>query len=78
MTKDMIIQELKSRGYNAEAQNFIKNGIEIEGIRIFSEAPVIQIIYSEKLIEKAEKEKKNLDDVVSMIVIFIKVTSRLM
>lgn len=74
----MIIQELKSRGYNAEAQNFIKNGIEIEGIRIFSEAPVIQIIYSEKLIEKAEKEKKNLDDVVSMIVIFIKVTSRLM
>lgn len=31
--REMIIEELRNRGYNAEAQNNIKNGVVFEGIR---------------------------------------------
>ena len=45
--RTLIIDELAKRGYRAEAQNTIKNGVELEGIRIMSESPIAPVIYTD-------------------------------
>ena len=35
MTRKMIINELNNRGFNAHAQELIRNGVKIEGIITF-------------------------------------------
>ena len=67
MTREMIITELQNRGYNAEAQNTIKNGVELEGIRILTDCNIAPVIYTESIISNAEEENKSLDEVVSAI-----------
>ena len=68
MTREMIITELQNRGYNAEAQNTIKNGVELEGIRILTDCNIAPVIYTESIISNAEEENKSLDEVVSAII----------
>ena len=68
MTREMIITELQSRGYKAEVQNSIKNGVEIEGIRILTDSNIAPVIYTKAIIENAENENKSLDEVVSAII----------
>lgn len=68
MTREIIINELENRGYRAETQNTIKNGVELEGIRILTNSNVAPVIYTEDIIERAESENKSLDDVVSVII----------
>lgn len=68
MTREMIIEELQNRGYNALAQNSIKNGVELEGISIRDNYNIAPIIYTEAIIERAEKEEKPLFEVVSAII----------
>lgn len=66
--RTLIIDELAKRGYRAEAHNTIKNGVELEGIRIMSESPIAPVIYTEELIRHAERDGKSLSDVVSAII----------
>lgn len=68
MTREMIITELNNRGYNADSQNSIKNGVVLEGIRILTNSNIAPIIYTEGIIENAEEQHKTLDDVVSAII----------
>lgn len=69
MTREMIINELTIRGYNATAQDSTKNGVIFEGIVIREEgSSVAPVIYTEQLISRAEEEGKSLDDVVSRII----------
>lgn len=68
ITREMIIEELKNRGYNAIAKCSIKNGVEVKGICIRTESPVAPIIYTEDIIRQAEEEGKSLDDVVAHII----------
>lgn len=68
MTREMIITELSNRGYKAEAQNTIKNGVELEGIRILTDSNIAPVIYTKSIIENAENENKSLDEVVSAII----------
>lgn len=68
ITRDMIINELNKRGYNAEAQNVIKNSVELEGIRILTDINIAPVIYTEAIIRDAEDEGKTLDEVVSAII----------
>lgn len=68
MTREIIINELNNRGYKAEAQNTIKNGVELEGIRILTDSNIAPVIYTEAIIENAENEGKTLDEVVSAII----------
>ena len=68
MTRKMIINELNNRGFNAHAQELIRNSVKIEGIIIRDNSNVAPIIYTEAIIEKAEKENKSLYEVVSEIV----------
>lgn len=68
MNRTMIINELNNRGYRAEAQNSIKNGVELEGIRILTDRNIAPIIYTKAIIENAEIENKSLNEVVSAII----------
>ena len=68
MTREIIINELNNRGYKAEAQNTIKNGVELEGIRILTDSNIAPVIYTKAFIENAENENKSLDEVVSAII----------
>ena len=68
MTREMIIKELQNRGYNAKLQNSIKNGVELEGICILTNTNIAPVIYTEAIIENAERENISLDEVVSAIV----------
>ena len=68
ITREMIIEELKNKGYNAIAQSSIKNGVEFEGICIRTESPISPIIYTEDIIRHAEEDGKSLDNVVSNII----------
>lgn len=68
MTREMIINELNKRGYNAFAKNNIKNGVELEGICIPTDSNIAPIFYSEEIIENAENENRSLGEVVSFII----------
>ena len=68
MTREIIINELENRGYRAEAQNTIKNGVELEGIRILTDSNIAPVIYTKAIIEDAENGNKSLDEVVSAII----------
>lgn len=68
MTREMIITELSNRGYKAEAQNTIKNGVELDGIRILTDSNIAPVIYTKAIIENAENENKSLAEVVSAII----------
>lgn len=54
MTREMIITELHNRGYNAEEQNTLKNGVELEGIRILTDSNIAPVIYTKAIIENAK------------------------
>ncbi len=68
MTRELIIEELNNKGYKAEAMNSIKNGVELEGIRILTGGNVSPVIYTEAFIKEAEEENKSLDEVVEAII----------
>lgn len=68
MIREMIIAELQKRGYNAEVQNTVKNGVEFKGIRIQTGNNIAPVIYTDSIIENAEEENKTLDEVVSEII----------
>lgn len=68
MTREMIITELQNRGYKAEAQTTVKNGVKFKGIRIQTGSNIAPVIYTDSIIENAEEENKTLDEVVSAII----------
>lgn len=68
MTRETIIRELKNRGYRAETQDTVKNGVVLEGIRILTHSNITPVIYTEEFIKRAEEEHKTLDDVMSDII----------
>lgn len=68
MDRKQIIEKLKERGYMAEEDDVIKNGVKIEGICIFNESPVAPVIYTEEIIAWAEKNKKGIDSVADRVI----------
>lgn len=66
MTRNDIIKELERRGYEAESCDNIKNGVVFEGI-IIKGKQLSPIIYTEKLIEDAEKNGRNVYSVASQV-----------
>lgn len=68
MTREMIINELKNRGYYAIKENIIKNGVELKAIKIAINNHVSQVIYTKEIIKNAEKRNISIEDVVSKII----------
>lgn len=54
MTREMIIKELKARGYNAEAVESVKNGVVMEGVSIRTNKKISPIIYTSDMISYAK------------------------
>lgn len=68
MTRVMIIDELAKRGYIADLHTTIKNGVELNGVRIQTDSNVAPIIYTDSILEYAEQNGLSLEEVVSEII----------
>ena len=66
MTRLDIINELKNRGYEAQAQESIKNGITFEGIVIRSESTIAPVIYTDPIINESETVEEASDKVLRL------------
>lgn len=68
MNRKMIIEALNQKGYKAEEQSTVKNGVIFEGIRIFADNNVAPVIYTDEILSRAKEEEMTLEEVVSTII----------
>lgn len=68
MKRKDIIKALVERGYQAEAQDIVKNGVNLEGIMIRNGSPIAPIIYTDEIIKIAEANGVSLSEVVDEII----------
>ena len=66
MTRSDIISELKNRGYEAQSQKSIKNGVTFEGIVIRSESAIAPVIYTGPIINESETVEEAADKVLRL------------
>ena len=69
ITKEMIIEELRNRGFILEERTFVKNGIEKKGLTIktSSEDKVAATIYPEEVISNAEEHGISFERAIELI-----------
>ena len=68
MKRNDILSALIARGYRAEAKQTIRNGVIYEGIVIRSDEQIAPVIYTQGLIDEAEKRGTSLAEVVSQVI----------
>lgn len=68
MRRQDIVNELKERGYQAEAWETVKNGVVKKGIAIWGNGTVAPIIYTDELLRDAEKKKRTVSDVADAVI----------
>ncbi len=68
MRRTDIVEALVAMGYKAEEQESVKNGVVYKGIVIRGEDPVAPVIYTDRLIEDAERDGKSIEDVVADVI----------
>ena len=68
MRRTDIVNALIARGYEAEEKDSVKNGVIFEGIVIKSDDMIAPIIYTQGLIEEAERRNMPLSEVVSQVI----------
>ena len=66
MTRLDIINGLKNRGYEAQAQESIKNGITFEGIVIRSESAIAPVIYTDPIINESDTVEEAADKILRL------------
>ena len=67
MRRNDIVTALIAQGYKAEAKETVKNGVIFEGIIVRSDEQIAPIIYTQSLIDEAEKRGTPLSEVVEQI-----------
>ena len=68
MTREMIINELQNRNYDAKAVETVKNGVTLNGITFKTDTNVSPIIYTDDILSMAEEKGRTLDEVVEEII----------
>lgn len=68
MRREDIIEELKRRGYEAEAYDKILNGVIKEGIVIRTEGGISPIVYVKEIMEKEEQGKNSVAHAANLVV----------
>ncbi len=68
MTREMIIEELKNQGYDAQPWDVTKNGTTLQGIRINDGHAAQPIIYTEKLIANAHRRELPVQKVAAAVI----------
>lgn len=67
MTREMILEELKARGYAVAPQDTIKNGVSFQGILFQMDSNLSPVVYVQAFIDEAKENGKGIDDVVENI-----------
>lgn len=68
MKRTDIVNALIARGYDAEEVDSVKNKVTFRGILIRSDDQIAPVIYTQGLIEEAEKSGMPLSEVVSQVI----------
>lgn len=68
MNNNDIIEELQRRGYEAELHEIVKNGVNLKGIIIRGDGPIRPILYTDDLIEAAEKCDQGVEEVADVLI----------
>lgn len=68
MKRNDIVNALIAQGYKAEARETVKNGVVFEGIIVRSDEPIAPVIYTQGLIDEAERRGTPLSEVVEQII----------
>lgn len=68
ITRENIIQKLQEKGYNVEAHDVLKNGVICSGIIFHNHTNVAPVIYTDSLLEQAERQNETLEDVVEEVI----------
>lgn len=68
MTKEMIIADLRRKGYDASTQTAVKNGVEKEGILIKVSEKFGYIVYTDEYIREIESGAIIFDEAVQDII----------
>ena len=68
MKRSDIVEALIALGYKAEEHETVKNGVIFEGIIINNDAVVAPVIYTQQLIDEAQRRGKGLSDVVNEVI----------
>ena len=68
LNREMIIEELRNRGYSAKETTTVKNGVKYDGILIPTQQNLALVLYTEELIKNAEKYNISIEKVVSKII----------
>lgn len=68
MNNNDIVKELQERGYEAELHEIVKNGVNLKGIIIRGDGPITPILYTDDLIEAAEKCDQGVEEVADVLI----------
>lgn len=68
ITREMVINELNNRGYNAKEEKVNKNSVEFNAIMIKMDGNISSLIYPDEQIEAANNNEITFDDVVNGII----------
>lgn len=63
MTREMIVEALKAKGYTAKKKNVVKNGIECKGIMIGDPRRGAALVYTDQLLQFAENKQMSLEEI---------------
>lgn len=69
MTREEIIEELNRRGYKAQPEEMVKNGVTIECIKLLTETNIHPIFRIDEVLKDAEEQHWTLDIVVEALLI---------
>lgn len=68
MTKEMIIEELRNRGYEAKELDISKNGVKMDGIAVKTSDDTSAVFYLQALISYAKKNNMPFSAIVDAII----------
>lgn len=68
MNREMLIQELRERGYRADKRDVTKNGVLCEAVEVGEEKNVSAVIYTEEMFRVAEEKQIGIDEIAERII----------
>lgn len=67
MTNEVLVNELRKKGFDARECETIKNGVVFRGIQILTGMNIAPIIYTDEIFERAKMKNSSIEDVVAEV-----------
>lgn len=68
MNREILIQELRERGYRANKRDVTKNGVLCEAVEVGEEKNVSAVIYTEEMFRVAEEKQIGIEEIAEKII----------